>query len=154
MANTYSQITIQLIFAVKSRDAMILPAFKERLYKYITGIVTNQKQKMLAINGTHNHIHMLLGISPDIRISDLVRDIKSDSSLFINENKLSRFRFYWQEGFGAFSYSKEQRDSVIKYIMNQEEHHRKRTFREEYIELLKQFDVEYDVKYLFDFFDN
>ena len=153
MANTYSQITIQLIFAVRDREAMILPSFRERLYKYITGIVENQNQKMLAINGTQNHVHILCGISPDVRISDLVRDIKSDSSLFINENKLSKFKFYWQEGYGVFSYSKDQRNAVIRYIMNQEEHHRKKTFREEYLEMLVQFDVEYDVKYLFDFFD-
>lgn len=114
MANTYSQITIQLVFAIKNREAIILSTFKDRLYKYITGIVSNQNQKMIAINGTHNHIHILLGISPDIRISDLVRDIKSDSSLFVNKNKLSKFKFYWQEGYGAFSYSKSQRDSVVK----------------------------------------
>jgi REP element-mobilizing transposase RayT len=108
---------------------------------------------MLAINGTHNHIHILLGVSPDIKISDLVRDVKSDSSLFINENKLSKFKFYWQEGYGVFSYSRDQRDLVIKYIMSQEEHHKKRTFREEYLELLKQFDIDYNVKYLFDFFE-
>jgi len=132
---------------------MILPVFKDRLCKYITGIVTNQNQKMLAINGAHNHLHILLGMAPDIRICDIVRDIKSDSSLFINENKLSKFRFYWQEGYGAFSYCRDQRDSVIKYIMNQEEHHKKRSFREEYLELLKQFNVEYNVKYLFDFIE-
>lgn len=153
MANNYSQITIQLIFAVKNRNALIVPAFREPLHKYITGIITNQKQKLLVINSVSDHLHILIGQSPSCKLSDLVREIKSESSRFINENKLSKFRFNWQEGFGSFSYSRSQRDTVIKYILNQENHHRKTTFREEYIDFLKKYEVEYDEKYLFDFFE-
>jgi putative transposase len=153
MANSYSQITIQLIFAVKNRNALIVPAFREQLHKYITGIITNQKQKLLAINAVSDHIHILIGQSPSCNLSDLVREIKSESSRFINENKLSKFRFNWQEGFGAFSYSRSQRDTVIKYILYQEKHHKKSTFREEYMDFLKKFEIEFDEKYLFDFFE-
>ncbi|HNW69738.1 MAG TPA: IS200/IS605 family transposase [Bacteroidales bacterium] len=153
MANSYSQITIQLIFAVKNRNALIVPAFREPLHKYITGIITNQKQKLLVINSVSDHIHILIGQSLSCNLSDLVREIKSESSRFINENKLSKFKFNWQEGFAAFSYSRSQRDMVIKYILNQENHHRKTTFREEYIDFLKKYEVEYDERYLFDFFE-
>ncbi len=153
MANTYSQITIQLIFAVRNREAMIASSFRETLHKYITGIIKNQKQKLLAINSVSDHIHILLGQSPSCCLSDLVREIKSESSRFINENKYSKFKFYWQEGFGSFSYSRSQRDNVIKYIMNQEIHHQKKTFKEEYLEFLKEFEIDFDSAYLFDFFE-
>ena len=153
MPNTYTQIYIQLVFAVKHRQALIQPQFKDELYKYITGIFKNQNQKMLAVNGMPDHIHIFFGMTPDIKLSNLVRDVKSDSSLFINEKKLSKFKFHWQEGYGAFSYSQSQKAEVIKYIMNQEDHHRKKTFREEYVDFLKKFNVEYDEKYLFEFFD-
>ncbi len=153
MANTYSQITIQLIFAVRNREAMIASSFRETLHKYITGIIKNQKQKLLAINSVSDHIHILIGQSPSCCLSDLVREIKSESSRFINENKYSKFKFYWQEGFGSFSYSRSQRDNVIKYIMNQEIHHQKKTFKEEYLEFLKEFEIDFDSAYLFDFFE-
>lgn len=153
MANTYSQITIQLVFAVRNREAMITPAFREPLHKYISGIIKNQHQKLLTINSVSDHIHILIGQSPSCCLSDLVREIKSESSRFINENKYSKFRFYWQEGFGAFSYSRSQRDVVIKYIMNQEIHHTKNTFKEEYLEFLKEFDIDFEQVYLFDFFE-
>ncbi|MCD4788585.1 MAG: IS200/IS605 family transposase [Bacteroidales bacterium] len=153
MANTYSQIYIMVVFAVQNRKALILPSFEERLYKYITGIVQNQGQKLLAINGTTDHIHIFFGMKPTCRLSDLVRDIKSDSSVFIKENKLSRFKFNWQEGYGAFSYSYSQKQDVIEYVMNQKKHHKKRTFRQEYLDFLKKFNVDYNEKYLFDFFD-
>ena len=149
--STYSQIYIQVIFAVKGRDSLIHPEWEEKLYKYITGIVQNKEQKMLAINGMPNHIHFLIGMKPSCCLSDLVREIKKSSNSFINENKLSKFRFSWQEGFGAFSYSHSQLDNVIGYIMNQKEHHRKRTFKEEYIDFLHQFNVDYNEIYLFDF---
>jgi REP element-mobilizing transposase RayT len=152
MANTYSQITIQLIFAVKNRDAMIASSFREILHKYITGIIRNQNQKLLSINSVSDHIHILIGQSPSCFLSDLVREIKSESSRFINENKYSKFKFYWQEGFGSFSYSHSQRDNVINYIMNQEIHHHKKTFKEEYLEFLKEFEIDFDRAYLFDFF--
>ena len=153
MANTYSQIYIMIVFAVQNRKALILPSFEKRLYKYITGIVQNQGQKLLAINGTTDHIHIFFGMEPTCRLSDLVRDIKSDSSVFIKENKLSRFKFNWQEGYGAFSYSYSQKQDVIEYVMNQKKHHKKRTFRQEYLDFLKKFNVDYNEKYLFDFFD-
>ena len=151
--STYSQIYIQVIFAVKGRDSLIHPEWEEKLYKYITGIVQNKEQKMLAINGMPNHIHFLIGMKPSCCLSDLVREIKKSSNSFINENKLSKFRFSWQEGFGAFSYSHSQLDNVIGYIMNQKEHHIKRTFKEEYIDFLHQFNVDYNEIYLFDFND-
>ncbi|MGD0712156.1 MAG: IS200/IS605 family transposase [Bacteroidales bacterium] len=153
MANTYSQITIQLIFAVKNREAMIASSFRETLHKYIAGIIRNQKQKLLSINSVSDHIHILIGQSPSCCLSDLVREIKSESSRFINENKYSKFKFYWQEGFGSFSYSRSQRDNVINYIMNQEIHHHKKTFKEEYLEFLKEFEIDFDRAYLFDFFE-
>ena len=151
--STYSQIYIQTIFAVKGRDGLIQPAWEERLYKYITGIVQNKGQKMLAINGIPNHIHFLIGMKPSCCLSDLVREIKKSSNEFINDNKLPKFKFNWQEGFGAFSYSHSQLDNVIAYIMNQKEHHKKKTFKEEYTDFLKQFNVEYDEQYLFEWYE-
>jgi len=142
-----------VVFAVKNKKALILPSFEERLFKYITGIIKNQGQKLLAINGTSDHIHIFFGMEPTCKISDLVRDIKSDSSVFIKENKLSRYKFIWQEGYGAFSYSHSQKQNVIEYIMNQKQHHKKKTFKQEYLEFLKNFNVDYNEKYLFDFFD-
>jgi len=149
--STYSQIYIQIIFAVKGRKSLIHLEWEEKLYKYITGIVQNKEQKMLAINGIPNHIHFLIGMRPSCCLSDLVREVKKSSNTFINDNKLSRTKFNWQEGFGAFSYSHSQLDNVISYIMNQKEHHKKTNFREEYIGLLQQFKVDYDERYLFDF---
>jgi len=153
MANTYTQITIQLVFAVQNRKALIRKPFQETLHKYIGGIFRNQKQKLLVINSVPDHIHILFGMSPTCRLSDLVRDVKSESSRFINEERLSNFHFNWQEGYGAFSYSKSQRDTVIKYILNQEEHHRKKNFREEYFKMLDEFEIEYKDEYCFEFFD-
>ncbi len=154
MANTFSQITIHLIFAVRNRESQISDSFQEMLHKYIAGIIKNQKQKLLIINSMPDHIHILIGMSPSICLSDLVREIKSESSRFINENKLSRFKFFWQEGYGAFSYSRSQRENVINYILNQKVHHKKKTFKEEYIEFLKKFEVEFNKDFLFDFFDD
>ena len=151
--STYSQIYIQTIFAVKGRDGLIQPEWEERLYKYITGIVQNKGQKMLAINGIPNHIHFLIGMKPSCCLSDLVREVKKSSNEFINESKLSKFKFNWQEGFGAFSYSHSQLDNVIAYIMNQKEHHKKKTFKEEYTGFLQQFNVEYDEQYLFEWYE-
>jgi putative transposase len=153
MPNTYSQITIQLIFAVKNRDSMITPVFREPLHQYITGIIKNQNQKLLSINSVADHLHLLIGQTPNCCLSDLVREIKSESSRHINENKLSKCRFYWQEGFGAFSYSRSQRDTVIQYIVNQEKHHKKKTFREEYLDFLNKFEIEFKNEYLFEFFE-
>ena len=154
MANTFSQIYIQIVFAVKGRENLIRREHKEELHKYITGIVKGKKQKMLAINCMPDHTHMFLGFTPDMKISDLVRDVKSISSGFINEKKFVKGKFNWQHGFGAFSYSHSHIDRVVKYVLNQEEHHKKKTFREEYIGLLEKFNVEYDPKYIFEFYDD
>ncbi len=149
MANTYTQIHIHFVFAVKFRNALIKPSWKDELYKYITGIVQNNKHKLLAINGMPDHIHILVGIRPSQSISDLMQDIKANSSKWINQKGLLKTRFEWQEGYGAFSYSKSQLKKVILYIENQEEHHKQKTFLEEYIEILKKFEVDFDTKYIF-----
>jgi putative transposase len=152
MANPYYQISMQLVLAVKYRDAMIKDSFREELHKYIGGILVNQKHKPLAINSMPDHIHIFFGMHP-CDITALVRDIKSDSSAFINAKKLSKNTFHWQEGYGLFSYSMSHRSDVINYIENQQEHHKKLTFREEYLNYLKKFEVDYDLKYIFEFFD-
>lgn len=153
MPNTFSQITIQLIFAVKNREAMITQSLREPLHQYIGGIIKNQNQKLLSLNSVSDHIHILIGQSPSCCLSDLVREIKSESSRYVNENKLSNFKFYWQEGYGAFSYSRSQRDNVIQYIMNQQGHHKTRSFKEEYLDFLEKFQIEYKNEYLFDFIE-
>jgi len=153
MANTYSQIYIHIVFAVKGRQNLIRVEIREELHKYITGIVTNRDQKLLSIFCMPDHSHLLIGLKPSISISDLVRDIKAGSSKFINDKKLIKGKFSWQEGFGVFSYSRSQIDTVIKYIQNQEKHHNKKSFNEEYIELLERFAIEYDEKYLFEWID-
>jgi len=153
MAGTYSQIYIQVVFAVKGRESQIESAWEERLYQYITGIIRNKNQKLIAIGGIRNHIHMLIGIRPGCCLSDLVREIKKASNDFIKENRLSKYYFSWQEGFGAFSYSHSQIDDVAKYILNQKEHHRKTTFKDEYVDFLKRFDIEHDEKYLFEWYE-
>lgn len=153
MAGTYSQIYIQIVFAVRNRDALIHQTWEERLYKYITGIVQNKEQKMLAINGMPDHIHILIGMKPSCCLSDLVREIKKSSSEFIAENKFCKHAFNWQEGYGAFSYSHSQLDDVIAYINNQKEHHKKKTFKEEYTGFLKKFNIEYEEKFLFDWIE-
>jgi len=149
MANTYTQIYIHVVFAVQARQNLIPKEHKEELHKYITGIVQNKKQKLIAINSMPDHAHVFIGMKPSIALSDLVRDIKNNSATFINEKKWIRGKFNWQEGFGAFSYGHSQIDAVAKYIQNQEKHHAKKTFKEEYLEMLKKFNVAYDEKYLF-----
>jgi REP element-mobilizing transposase RayT len=150
---TYSQIYIQVVFAVKYRESLILPEWEEELYKYITGIVQNKEQKMLAINGMPDHIHFLIGMKPSCNLSDLVREVKKSSNAFIKEKRFTPFNFQWQEGFGAFSYSHSSLDNVIGYIMKQKEHHKKQTFKDEYLSFLKSFDVEYKEEYVFDWLD-
>jgi REP element-mobilizing transposase RayT len=141
------------VFAVQGRQNLIPKEHKEELHKYITGIVQNKGQKLIAINSMPDHAHVFIGMKPNIALSDLVRDIKNNSSGFINEKKWVRGRFNWQKGFGAFSHSHSQIDAVAKYILNQEKHHAKRTFKEEYLEMLKNFAVEYDEKYLFEWIE-
>ena len=153
MANTYSQIYIHIVFAVKGRQNLVPANIREALHKYITGIITNRDQKLLSIFCMPDHTHLLVGLKPSISISDLVRDIKAGSSKFINDKKLIKGKFSWQEGFGVFSYSRSQIDTVIKYIQNQEKHHHKKSFKEEYIDFLEKFAVEYDERYLFEWID-
>lgn len=153
MPNTYSQIYIHVIFAVKNRDALIRPNWETELYKYMTGIIQNKEQKMLAINGTSNHIHFLIGMKPTCCLADLVRETKKSSNAFIKEKGFSKFKFQWQEGFGAFSYSHSQLSDVIKYIEDQKEHHRKRSFKNEYLAFLKAFEIDFKDEYLFDWIE-
>jgi putative transposase len=152
MPNTYSQLYIQIVFAVKGRHAFIKENFREELQKYISGIIAEKKQKLYAIYCMPDHTHILVSLKPDIAISDLVRDIKSNSSSFIKEKEFVK-DFFWQTGFGAFSYSKSQSKNVVDYILDQPQHHKRKTFKEEYIEFLQKFEVEYDEKYLFEFYD-
>lgn len=151
MANTYTQIYIHVIFAVAGRANAIPNRHKQELYRYITGIITEKDQKLLAVNGMPDHIHLLIGLEPDLALSELVRDVKANSSRFINQQKWVPGRFTWQRGFGAFSYAASQRDVVIRYIQNQEHRHASRSFREEYVELLEKFGIAYQPEYLFDF---
>ena len=153
MADTYTQLDIQLVFAVKGRQSLKEKSWKDELYQYITGIVQNHKHKMLRVNGMPDHIHIFIGYHPSQPIPKLVEEIKTSSNEFVNERGLATRKFSWQKGYGAFSYSRSHRDSVIKYINNQEQHHRKKTFQEEYIAFLKKFEIEYQEKYLFDFQD-
>lgn len=148
MSNTYTQIHIQLIFAVQYRGAMIDSNWKDDLFKYITGIIQAQKHKLIIINGVADHLHILIGYRPHQSLSDLLQDIKGGSSKWINARKLTRSKFAWQEGYGAFSYSHSHLSKVINYIKNQEEHHKKRTFLEEYKSFLKAYNVEYDERYI------
>lgn len=149
MANTYTQLYIHVIFSPKGRASLISPKWKDEVYKYITGIVTNKKQKLIAINGMPDHIHVLLGIKPDCNLSDLVRDIKANSSRFINEKRWVPGKFEWQQGFGAFTVGHSQLDIVIAYILNQEDHHKTRSFKEEYIEFLERYEIDYRPEYVF-----
>ena len=153
MANTYSQIYIQTVFAVSERQSLIQPDFKEELYKYITGIVKNQGQKLISINGMSDHVHILIGLRPAMALADLVKEIKSDSTNFINKKKWVHGRFSWQEGYGAFSYGHSQLDTIIRYIQNQEKHHSRRSFRDEYLSLLRKFDIGFEEKYVFKFIE-
>lgn len=148
MANTYTQIHIHAIFAVQNRTSLIHKNWQEDLYKYITGIIQNNGHKLLQIGGMPDHVHILFGMRPVQSLSELIQDIKGSSSKWINENNFIQGKFSWQEGYGAFSYGKSQVDSVIKYIQNQEIHHQKHSFQEEYLELLKIFEVNFDEKYI------
>jgi len=153
MAGTFSQIYIQIVFAVKSRESLIGKEWKEELNKYIAGIVKGKDQKSIIVNGMPDHIHAFIGLRPAMAISDLVRDIKNNSTNFINDKKFVKGKFSWQDGYGAFSYSRSQVETVHNYILNQERHHKKKTFREEYIDFLNKFEIEYNEEYLFDWLE-
>ncbi len=154
MANTYTKIYIHVVFAVEGRQSLIRKERKEELHKYITGIIQSKGQKVIAINSMPDHVHILIGIKPNANLSDLVRDVKANSSKFINGKNWVMGRFSWQEGFGAFSYSHSQLNTVASYIKNQEEHHSRKPFKDEYLEMLRKFDVEYDTKYLFSWIED
>lgn len=150
MPGTFSQVYIQIVFAVKHRKPLLHKEWREKVFKYISGIIKAKEQKPIIVNGVEDHIHIFVGLRPSISISDLVRDIKNNSSNFINEHKWVDGKFSWQEGYGAFSYGHSQIQQVYDYILNQEEHHRRRDFKEEYRELIKKFDIPFEEKYLFD----
>jgi len=150
MANTYTRIYVQIVFAVQGRQNLITEKFREKLEKYICGIVSGKKSKPLAIYCNPDHTHILIGLHPSISISDMARDIKANSSKWINEQNFMAGKFNWQVGFGAFTYSKSQTDAVVKYILNQPQHHKKVIFKEEYINFLKKFEIDYNEKYLFE----
>jgi putative transposase len=153
MANTFSQIYIQTVFAVSSRQSLIKPESKDELYKYVTGIVRNHGQKLIAINGVADHVHILIGLKPAMALADLMREVKSDSANFVNKKKWVHGGFSWQEGYGAFSYGHSQLDSLIRYIQNQERHHQRSSFKSEYLTLLRKFDIAFEEKYVFEFLD-
>ena len=148
MANTFTQIYIQFVFAVQNRVSLIQPEWKDELYKYVTGIVQKNKHKLIVINGVANHIHIFVGYKPHQLIPELMQDVKGSSSKWINEKRFVKGKFSWQESYGAFSYSHSQIDQVVKYINNQEQHHKRKTFREEYIELLEKFNIPFDERYI------
>jgi putative transposase len=149
MANTFTQIHIHAVFAVKNRESIIQHSWKDELYKYITGIVQKNGHKMLSINGMPDHLHVLFGLRPSQSLSDLMQDVKGSSSKWINEKGFVRGKFFWQEGYGAFSYSRSDLANVIRYINNQQVHHQKRSFLDEYIDLLEEFEIEYDKRFVF-----
>lgn len=154
MPGTFSQIYIQIVFAVKGRENIISKNWRDELFQYISGIIKAKNQKTIIVGGFSDHVHILIGLKPSIALAELVRDIKNNSSKFINEKKFIRGKFSWQEGYGAFSYGKTQVNDVYNYILNQEEHHRKRTFKEEYIQFLKKYEIEHEEHFLFEWLDD
>ena len=153
MANTYTQLYAQIIFSPQGRYNLITNRIKIPVYKYITGIIKNKNQKLMIINGMPDHIYIFLGFLPDIALSDLVRDIKSNTAKYINDQKMVLGKFSWQRGFGAFTYSKSQVPDVINYIQNQENHHKRKSFKDEYLDILKKFGIEHRGEYLFEWYD-
>jgi REP element-mobilizing transposase RayT len=153
MANTYTQLYAQIIFSPRGRYNLITNRIKIPVYKYITGIIKNKNQKLMIINGMPDHIHIFLGFLPDIALSDLVRDIKSNTAKYINDQRMVLGKFSWQRGFGAFTYSKSQVPDVINYIQNQENHHKRKSFKEEYLDILKKFGIEHKGEYLFEWYE-
>jgi REP element-mobilizing transposase RayT len=153
MANTYTQLNTHVVFAVKGRENILPSTMRPELFKYISGILTNIDQFSLAVNGYKDHVHLFFEMSPAKSLSEIVRIVKANSSKWINEKKFIASKFLWQEGYGGFSYSRSQRDNVIKYIMKQEDHHHQKTFREEYLSILKSFEISFDEHYIFDFYE-
>lgn len=153
MPNTFSQIYIQYVFAVKGRANLLQKPWREEVFKYMAGIIKSKDQKPIIVNGVEDHVHVFVGLKPTMPIADLIRDVKNNSSNFINEQKFIKGNFSWQQGYGAFSYAHSQIENVFQYIANQEEHHRKKTFKDEYIGFLQKFEIEYNEKYLFDWIE-
>ncbi|MDP3642492.1 MAG: IS200/IS605 family transposase [Bacteroidota bacterium] len=153
MANTYTQLNVQTVFAVKGRNNILASNFRTQLFEYIAGILRNSKQYPLAINGFKDHVHIFFELNPDTSLSDVLEKVKSNSSKWINTNRFVMGRFEWQRGFSGFTYSKSQRKNVIQYIMNQENHHQVQTFKEEYLRMLRKFEMEFDERYIFEFYD-
>ncbi len=153
MSGTYFQIYVQIVFAVQGRENLIQKPWRDELHKYISGIITQKGHKSIIVNGVSDHIHAFVGLKPAMAISDLVRDMKNNSSNFVNKKGFVRGKFSWQYGYGAFSYSHSQIQRVYEYILNQEEHHKKKTFKEEYLEFLKEYQIDFEPKYLFDWIE-
>jgi len=153
MANTYTQLNMHVVFAVKGKENILPAKMRPLLFKYISGILTNINQYSLAVNGYKDHVHIFFEMHPDKSLSEIVRIVKASSSKWINNNKMIIGNFHWQEGYGGFSYSRSQRDRVIQYIIKQEEHHHQKTFREEYIGLLRTFEIKFEEQYVFDFYE-
>jgi len=150
MAGTYTQLYVQVVFAVKDRQCLLSPEWRKELFSYMSGIIDQKGQKSIIVNGVDDHVHLFIGLKPTIALSDLVRDIKNSSSKFINEQYWTSKKFQWQSGYGAFTYSQPQVAKVYQYILNQEEHHQKKTYREEYKALLDHFEIDYDERYITD----
>jgi len=153
MPGTFSQIYIQVVFAVKGRKNLMQKEWRQELFKYMAGTIKGKNQKPIIVNGVADHVHLFIGLKPSIALSDLVRDIKNNASNFVNDQKFVTGKFKWQEGFGGFSYSHSHIEKVYNYILNQEKHHQKRTFKEEYIELLDRYEVPYEERYLFEWIE-
>ena len=153
MAGTYSQIYIQVVFAVKGRQNLLAKSWRDEVFKYMSGIITNKGQKPIIVNGVDDHAHAFIGLKPSMTLSDLVRDVKNNSTNFINDHAWNNSKFSWQDGYGAFSYSHSQIENVYNYILNQEQHHSKQTFKDEYLDFLRKFEIEHDAKYLFEWIE-
>ena len=153
MAGTYSQIYIQIVFAVQGRQNLLQKEWREDVFKYMSGIIKNKGQKPIIVNGVSDHVHVFVGLKPSMALSDLVRDVKNNSTNFINDHRWIRGKFSWQEGYGAFSYSHSQVVSVYNYILNQEKHHKEQKFQDEYLDFLKKFEVTHDLKFLFEWME-
>ena len=150
MAGTFSQLYIQVVFAVQGRENLLLKPWRDEVFRYMAGIIKGKNQKPIIVNGVENHVHLFIGLKPSMALSDLIRDVKNNTTNFINEQKFVLGKFSWQEGHGSFSYSHSDIGQVYQYILNQENHHHKITFKDEYLEFLKTYEIEYDERYLFD----
>ena len=151
---TFTQMYVQLVFSVANREIVLSKNIRPRIFEYISGIITGLKHKSIIVNGVSDHIHILIGLNPSVSVSDTVHSIKRGSSIFINNNKLVQGHFSWQEGYGGFTYSRSQLENIYKYIKDQELHHGKKSFRMEYMDLLDKNEIEYDTRFLFEFFDD